>query len=565
MSKCPSCGAQLRFDIPSQRLICDYCGANLDPYEYDRNTKNKDAKKVDDEMAGYMNDSAGKKQQADDTFVVTVYTCPNCGGEIISTSNAATEVCTYCGAQVMMQQKEGTSVSPDLIIPFSKDREELRKICAEKMHKAFFAPKEFRDPKAIDSFRGIYMPFWVYDIKKKGHADIRGKREYREGDYDCTDHYDISLDTDASYEGIPFDSASSFEDDISDAIAPYPAESAKKFTPSFISGFYADKSDVPADIYKPDAVEAAQSDTYDALDQDKHMGEVSVDRDSAIYSPEDASARSAFFPVWFMTLRRKDRVAYAVINGETGKMAIDMPIDLTRYVLVSALAAAVIFVISYFFIETTSKDAIFTTAFLAMIGVLVSSWEKCKVSRKDLHTDDRGYEAVTEPRPQEMQSDAPTPRTKDGEKAAAKAYDETTKNAAKAGEEKNQSLRFKTTASYARYAKHILFAIGAFVLWMFLQEYSLPIIDIAVLIIALVWLKPCKKHLGFISILSLLIPLMSAAVAIYNPFYDSIYYAVTFAQVAMLFLQMADTIKWYNILSTRKLPQFRREGGDNRA
>ena len=31
MIACPGCGAGLRFDIPSQKMKCEYCGEFLDP------------------------------------------------------------------------------------------------------------------------------------------------------------------------------------------------------------------------------------------------------------------------------------------------------------------------------------------------------------------------------------------------------------------------------------------------------------------------------------------------------------------------------------------------------
>ena len=34
MYKCPGCGAELRFDIKTQKLVCDHCNTTVDPYEY---------------------------------------------------------------------------------------------------------------------------------------------------------------------------------------------------------------------------------------------------------------------------------------------------------------------------------------------------------------------------------------------------------------------------------------------------------------------------------------------------------------------------------------------------
>lgn len=44
------------------------------------------------------------------------------------------------------------------------------------MRRAIFAPKELKDPKYIDSFRGIYMPYWAYYITQQGSFRVKGKR-----------------------------------------------------------------------------------------------------------------------------------------------------------------------------------------------------------------------------------------------------------------------------------------------------------------------------------------------------------------------------------------------------
>ena len=76
-------------------------------------------------------------------------------------------------------------------------------------------------------------------------------------------------------------------------------------------------------------------------------------------------------------------------------------------------------------------------------------------------------------------------------------------------------------------------------------------------------LSVTKKHYGFIgSSISLLI---SSLVLMINPVWDSIYYGGVIASILAIFFSIYDLIYYYNILATRKLPQFNRTGGDDRA
>ena len=216
MYECPNCGGNLKFDIPTQQLACAYCGTHLDPYAIQKET-----------------DAAEQNY-----FETTVYTCPQCAGEIISMDNEAASFCSFCGASTILSSRISKEKRPRFIIPFKKTKEDCKQAYAKKMRSAFFVPKELKNPEYIDGFRGIYMPYWTYQLTQKDRVILKGKKSYRKGDYIITDHYDLSGDLDAYYLGYSYDASSSFYDNISEALAPYDAKELVNFTPSFLSGFY---------------------------------------------------------------------------------------------------------------------------------------------------------------------------------------------------------------------------------------------------------------------------------------------------------------------------------------
>ena len=71
MFACPNCGGNLKFDIPSQQLACEYCHTQADPYSFEDKDEESFAKQE---------------------YEVTVFTCPQCGGEIVSTDTSAAEL-----------------------------------------------------------------------------------------------------------------------------------------------------------------------------------------------------------------------------------------------------------------------------------------------------------------------------------------------------------------------------------------------------------------------------------------------------------------------------------------
>ena len=57
----------------------------------------------------------------------------------------------------------------------------------------------------------------------------------------------------------------------------------------------------------------------------------------------DRTVELALLPVWFLSYRNGDRVSYAVVNGQTGKAAADLPVDGKRYLAGSLLLAVPLF------------------------------------------------------------------------------------------------------------------------------------------------------------------------------------------------------------------------------
>ena len=537
MAKCLSCGAELRFDIKTQKLICDHCGVSADPYEYDA----KDA----------------AQDEASAAYPVNVFTCPNCGGEIISTAESATEFCTYCGAQVMLEQRLDQAKRPDLILPFMKTRDDLKKCYRAKIRKAIFAPRDMKDPAAIDSFRGIYMPYWVYEIEKHGHAQENGSHSHTSGDTEYTDHFTVDFEIDASYKGIAFDASSSFEDDIGDSISPFDASKARPFTPSMISGFYADTADVPQDVYDEDARQLAAEDIHRRLDDRKELSSITLSDRDMVITGENISAKSALFPVWFMCYRKGGRVAYSVINGETGNMAMDMPIDPVRYILFSMLLAIPVYgILEICFMSSAPAMLVFATV-LMQIGFLLYAWEIRKTCAKDAHAGDRGYEASVKKAEEDKAGKAPQKPVVENKKSRKKKKKE---------QVEEDSLRFRHKPDI--WEVIVYAGIGIFLLFIALDIgliLSYLLLDCASALMAWFWLDEYGRKFDALMWLSVLMPLITLGILFWDPVSDNVYYTAAIVVIAAVLLQMKGVLRQYNMLSTRKLPQFNKKGGDNRA
>lgn len=336
MIVCPGCGGNLKFDIASQKMHCAYCDTFINPT--DVTEKEKDAQ-------------LGTKSE--DMMDVTIYSCPQCGAELMSADNEATSFCSYCGASNILTERVSKAQRPDDVIPFKITKDECKKRYIAKIGKTLFAPKALTNPDHIESFRGIYMPYWSYNVTQKGRGRFDGTTEKREGDYRVITHYDLSIDMDNKYEGISHDASESFADNISESLAPYNTGDIVPFSTAYLSGFYADIADVEPKEYMNQASLMAANDALNNVRKIDEFKQYSISTtgidDAALIKKthtEIKDVKRSMFPVWFLSYRSDDnRVAYAAINGQTGKVTADIPIDKKKYLIFSAVFAVVLWLI----------------------------------------------------------------------------------------------------------------------------------------------------------------------------------------------------------------------------
>lgn len=334
MIHCPSCGSGLRFDIASQKTCCDHCRSFFEP----------------EALPDSVYDDAETEKVFDSFRVI----CPDCGAELVTTDpNDAVGFCPYCGGASVIYDKIRKEWAPNGIIPFSVTKEQCRELYSKEVKKQWFVSRKYRDPKLIESFRGIYMPYCSYQNRVQGLIQLRAHgREYDEGNYRySTDHFIVTANADYTVKDSSMHEASvAFDDHLSDRIAPYDEKALRRFTPGYLCGFYAETGDLDGDDYAYASRETVRSCMYSALNNDKvfhgAMKEQNLTLDKASddhipFKPESAERR--LYPVWFMSYRRGNKITYATVNGQTGKVAADLPLSPLRILLTALGLFAVLF------------------------------------------------------------------------------------------------------------------------------------------------------------------------------------------------------------------------------
>jgi len=543
MLVCPSCAGELRFDIPSQQMKCGSCGNLTDPFDYDPN-------KVD-----------GRQENV---FDATIYSCPQCGGEIFSNDETIASFCSFCGASTVLTSRIQKTQRPKFLIPFKITKEQCKESYASIMKKAIFAPKELRSPEYIDSFRGIYMPYWTYYVRQDGPFTFTAEKNYRRGNYIYEEKYNLSGEINAYYKGLSYDASSSFDDNISECLAPYDVKGMKGFTPAYLSGFYADTADIDENLYKNEAIEEAYKASYEQV---RNHGEfkgytfdpVAGNLPSKLHT-QVAESDYSMFPVWFMSYRNRDRVAYATVNGQTGKVVADIPIDAKKFTIGSLLIAAVIFFILCIGFPLMPYEAMGVVAALSVLSLFVYSRELKSIGERESRETDIGYIAKHHPdqlsNAYEKHGTAETKKSKIAKKTNSKNLIVIVFLFEFAVILLPNVVRGMTASGSGNGI-----GFGKLIIWA-----AIAILSLILCITSFKRFDKIPGTQGRAGIITALISIIIAlGIRMVNPFYDWIYYVGIIVMLVGIFITLLDIMKAYNLLSTRRLPQFDHKGGDDRA
>ncbi len=549
MYACPGCGGDLKFDIASQQLKCVYCSSEYDPYSMDQSS-----------------------EAEQDDYDVTVFKCPQCGGEIYSTDNTAAGFCSFCGASTVLTSRLKKEKRVNYIIPFRQTKEDCKNSYRKLMRHAIFAPKELKDEKNIEEFRGIYMPYWVYYIRQQGHARLTGTKSHRSGDYIITRYYGLHMDLDAHYKGVSFDASSSFADNISQKLAPYDVKNMKAFTPGYLSGFYADMSDVAPQVYGEDAKDFANEETLSYIKQHKAVRGYSLEPDDKLkraFPTHVEQTNSAMFPVWFLSYQNKGRVAYATVNGQNGKVVADLPVDIMKYLLGSAVLAVPIILLLNAMLTLRPSVVLSIVACLAAIVTLMHSSEMKQIEAEEGYENDKGAQIGLENKRR---------KEEEARKRASGGMEETPYVVTEEQMIRQKKQKKKRPKSGSIIFWMIILIVGFYMFDMFKDTDLLPhgsgsyVIVLAALAVAIggtIGSRSHSKHVvsvknsGAFGALASVI--LATLIIVLNPVSDTWYYAGVIGALIAIVFTLIDLIKSYNVLATRRLPQFDYKGGDDLA
>ena len=291
---------------------------------------------INSEKSDEMNweHSAGSQWNGGEQEGLLVYICSSCGGEIVGDNTLGATHCPYCDNPVILKGQFSDALRPDLVIPFKLDKKAA--VAALKKHYMGkrLLPKVFKDENHIEEVKGVYVPFWLFDADASADARYKATklRVWSDSNYNYTEtsYFSIHRGGTLGFSRVPVDGSTKMDDALMESIEPFRIEDAVDFNTAYLSGYLADKYDVDSAMSISRANERIKKSAEDAF-RATVRGYSSVITENCSIALTNGSSKYALFPVWLLnTVWNGQRYTFAM-NGQTGKLVGDLPLDKSAY------------------------------------------------------------------------------------------------------------------------------------------------------------------------------------------------------------------------------------------
>lgn len=297
--KCINCGGNVVYSPERKTMFCPFC---------------------ESEKSGELSNGTSPE--------MTI--CPNCGGEITVEQHTSATQCPYCDSYLILNERVEGEYLPKMILPFQLGKESCKQSIREKFKKNLFAPTDFLSEVRLNSMQGIYVPYWLYDYDT--HCSFQGEgtkvKTWTSGDtrYTETSYYAVVRDMNINFEKIPVDASEAMPDSVMDLMEPYNYSQLVDFNPEYMSGFYAEKYNMPADVVENRA-RNRMNDNAATMLKASYTGYSSIRPLNQDIRVMKGSSCFGLLPVWTYRYTYNGTEYPFYVNGQTGKIVGEVPIS----------------------------------------------------------------------------------------------------------------------------------------------------------------------------------------------------------------------------------------------
>jgi predicted RNA-binding Zn-ribbon protein involved in translation (DUF1610 family) len=323
--KCPQCGAVTAYSAADGGLTCTHCGYYEPPQKA---VVGKGAEEFEFtvetmERAAHGWGEARKELQ-----------CQGCGAYTSVPTDALTHTCPFCGSNKVIQREAPQDIlRPRFLIPFKIEADKCQNLSREWLGSSWMTPGALKRLARVADFTGIYLPFWTFDSitdadwkAEVGHT--KTERYFSNGEWKTrtktvwkweNGHVHLFHD-DLLVEGTTRVSAV-----LLDRIKGYNLNQLAPYEPKYLAGLQAQSYDIPLESAWETVRHEMRERTRRACRAQASTSKIRNFSMNLDFSEE--SWRYILLPVYLAIYHYQDQSYQVMVNGQTGKVSGQRPVD----------------------------------------------------------------------------------------------------------------------------------------------------------------------------------------------------------------------------------------------
>ena len=283
--KCPSCGGVLSYDPEWSQYSCESCRSLFDVERF----------------------------RPKSSVRLRGLTCVECGAELVISDENVSFACPYCGNNEVVASRYEGEFAPDFIVPFKLGIGDAKRKYYAYAESKEYLPDGFIEKARIVSVEGAYIPFWLFS----GDVEFvyyylygEGGRARRLGE--------------ATFTQVPADASIHMPNDMMDSLRTYDFGEKRPFSVDYMPGFVAERYTESHDESWKRVKGQVELGIEEAV-RPESFGRACAGH--CLVSLSDEGIEQVLLPVWLFAVEFKGKMYLAGVNGQTGDVATNFPVD----------------------------------------------------------------------------------------------------------------------------------------------------------------------------------------------------------------------------------------------
>ncbi len=335
---CPQCGAATAYSVMDGALRCAHCGYVRGPQ---KRAVGRSAEQFEFTLETLDRAARGWGEARRELQ------CQHCGAALSIPAQGLTSTCPFCGSNRVIQREVPQDVlRPRFLIPFKVQAAVCRDIAGKWLGSSWMTPTSLRHAAGLNEFAAIYLPFWTFDADataewraEVGHTETR--THYRDGKSES--------ETETVWEWKNGRLSQNFDDWLIagtrristlllDRVQASNFSELTPYEPHYLAGLQAQAYDFPLKAAWNQGRKEMRDETRRRCMQ--QIGSSLVRNFSMQLDFSNESWRYILLPFYLTAYTYEGRTFQVVVNGQTGAISGQRPVDWNKVWLVIAAVLA---------------------------------------------------------------------------------------------------------------------------------------------------------------------------------------------------------------------------------